>query len=153
MGVDADVPVDAQHAPTGTCKTAQHAVSHKRPHPSSDSRNDEQRQDPTLAARRVILIRDRGLGLGHFSRAEVGSILASVEARDTYYRFLADLPVPISEANHKLYGVSSTPTIVLVDRQGIVKLYNPWRITMEELEERLRPVLASSSAVARNERH
>lgn len=79
--------------------------------------------------------------------------MASVEARDTYYRFLADLPVPISEANHKLYGVSSTPTIVLVDRQGIVKLYNPWRITMEELEERLRPVLASSSAVARNERH
>ena len=72
MGVDADVPVDAQLAPTGTCKTAQNAVSHKRPHPSSVSRKDEQRKDRTLAARRVILISDRGLSLGHFSRAEVG---------------------------------------------------------------------------------
>ena len=70
--MDADVPVDAQNAPTETCKTAQNAVSQERPHPSSVSRKDEQRKDRTLAARRVILISDRGLSLGHFSRAEVG---------------------------------------------------------------------------------
>ncbi len=44
------------------------------------------------------------------------------QVRDTYYGFLADLPVPVSEANHKLHGVTSTPTVVVVDRQGIVKL-------------------------------
>jgi hypothetical protein len=73
-GVDADVPVDAQNAPTATCKTAQNAVSHKRPHPSSDSWKDEQRKDPTLAAHGVIPITDRDLSLGHFSRAEVGQL-------------------------------------------------------------------------------
>jgi hypothetical protein len=31
-GVDAAVPVDAKNAPTATCKTAENAVSHKRPH-------------------------------------------------------------------------------------------------------------------------
>ncbi|OFW30290.1 MAG: hypothetical protein A3H97_09405 [Acidobacteria bacterium RIFCSPLOWO2_02_FULL_65_29] len=72
------------------------------------------------------------------------------QVRDTYYRFLADVPVPVSEANHKLYGVSSTPTVVVVDRQGIVRLYHPGRMTKEELEQQLRPLLVPSSAAARN---
>jgi thiol-disulfide isomerase/thioredoxin len=72
------------------------------------------------------------------------------QVRDTYYGFLAELPVPVSEANHKLYGVSSTPTVVLVDRQGIVRLYNPGRLSKEELERRLQPLLASASAEARH---
>ena len=54
--MDADAPADAQDAPTAACKTAQNAVSHKRPHPSSD---DDLRTDCTLAARRVIRISDR----------------------------------------------------------------------------------------------
>lgn len=66
--------------------------------------------------------------------------------RDSSYGFLASLPVPVSEANHKLYGVSSTPTVVLVDRQGIVRLYHPGRLTREDLEQHLRPLLASSGA-------
>jgi cytochrome c biogenesis protein CcmG/thiol:disulfide interchange protein DsbE len=72
------------------------------------------------------------------------------QVRDTHYGFLADLPVPLSEANHLLYGVSSTPTVVLVDREGTVRLYHPGRMTKEELEEHLRPLLAASSAEARN---
>jgi thiol-disulfide isomerase/thioredoxin len=68
------------------------------------------------------------------------------QIRDTHYGFLADLPVPVSEANHKLYGVSSTPTVVLVDRQGIVRLYHPGRLTKEELEQQLRPLLAPAAA-------
>ncbi|MGE0450622.1 MAG: MbtH family NRPS accessory protein [Vicinamibacterales bacterium] len=65
------------------------------------------------------------------------------QVRDTYYGFLAELPVPVSEANHKLYGVSSTPTVVLVDRKGIVRLYHPGRLTKEELEQELQPLLAA----------
>jgi thiol-disulfide isomerase/thioredoxin len=72
------------------------------------------------------------------------------QVRDTHYGFLADLPVPVSDANHKLYGVSSTPTVVLVDRQGIVRLYHPGRLTKEELEQQLRPLLVSASAEARH---
>jgi len=71
------------------------------------------------------------------------------EVRATHYGFLADLPVPVSVANHERYGVSSTPTVVILDRQGIVRLYHPGRLTEEELESQLRPLLAATTAPAR----
>lgn len=64
-----------------------------------------------------------------------------VEVRDKYYPFLAAQPVPLSVANHQRYGVSSTPTVVILDRQGVVRVYNPGRLTEEELEAKLRPLL------------
>ena len=63
------------------------------------------------------------------------------EIRDRYYPILADVPVPVSVANHERYGVSSTPTVVILDRQGIVRLYHPGQMTEEELDSRLRPLL------------
>jgi cytochrome c biogenesis protein CcmG/thiol:disulfide interchange protein DsbE len=65
-----------------------------------------------------------------------------VQIRDQYYPFLRNQPVPVSEANHKAYGVSTTPTIVLVDRAGIVRLYHPGQMTEEELDAAIRPLLA-----------
>jgi len=56
------------------------------------------------------------------------------EVRQTYYPVLAGVPIPLAEANHKRYGVSSTPTLALVDRQGIVRLYHPGRMTEAELD-------------------
>ena len=64
-----------------------------------------------------------------------------VEVRDKYYPFLATQPVPVSVANHERYGVSSTPTVVLLDRRGVVRLYNPGRLTEEQLEAKLGPLL------------
>jgi thiol-disulfide isomerase/thioredoxin len=69
--------------------------------------------------------------------------------RDKYYPFLAGVPVPVSVANHQRYGVSSTPTVVLLDRQGIVRLYHPGSLTEDELEGKLRPLLAAAAAPAR----
>jgi len=66
-----------------------------------------------------------------------------VQVRDKYYPFLASVPVPLSVANHERYGVSSTPTIAVLDREGIIRLYHPGRMTEEELESRLRPLLAA----------
>ena len=54
--------------------------------------------------------------------------------RRTSYPVLADAPIPLSAANHTRYGVSTTPTLVLVDREGIVRLYHPGRIAEQELE-------------------
>jgi thiol-disulfide isomerase/thioredoxin len=71
------------------------------------------------------------------------------EVRDRFYPFLADVPVPVSVANHERYGVSSTPTVVILDRQGIVRLYHPGQMTEEELEARLRPLLVPATAPAR----
>jgi len=65
-----------------------------------------------------------------------------VQVRDEYYPFLAEVPVPTSAANHERYGVSSTPTVVILDRDGIVRLYHPGRLTEEELEQQVAPLLA-----------
>jgi thiol-disulfide isomerase/thioredoxin len=65
--------------------------------------------------------------------------------RDKYYPFLADVPIPVSVKNHERYGVSSTPTVVLLDRHGIVRLYHPGQLTEAELETQLRPLLSTGS--------
>jgi thiol-disulfide isomerase/thioredoxin len=64
-----------------------------------------------------------------------------VEIRDQYYGFLADKLVPVSVANHERYGVSSTPTLVILDRKGLVRQYHPGQMTEAELEAQIRPLL------------
>ena len=68
-----------------------------------------------------------------------------VSVRDAYYPFLKAVPVPLSENNHRRYGVSSTPTLVVVDRRGVITLYHPGRMTEAELEEAVRPLLDARS--------
>ncbi len=63
------------------------------------------------------------------------------EIRRKYYLDLADMPVPVSEENLKVYGVSTTPTLVLIDKRGIVRLYHPGSMTAEELGLAVRAVL------------
>jgi thiol-disulfide isomerase/thioredoxin len=57
------------------------------------------------------------------------------------YAALADTPHPTSEAVMSRYGVSSTPTLVLIDRQGIVRMYNPYRMSEDALARQIEPVL------------
>jgi thiol-disulfide isomerase/thioredoxin len=64
-----------------------------------------------------------------------------IQVRDTHYGFLRDEPVPVSEANYKEYGVTSMPMHVLLDRAGIVRLYQPGRMTEEELDAAIRKLL------------
>jgi len=68
--------------------------------------------------------------------------LRYIEAvRDQYYPWLSEMPVPLDEANHLSYGVSTTPTMVVVDRDGIIRRYHPGRLTDAELDLILRPLL------------
>ena len=62
------------------------------------------------------------------------------EVRHKYYSDLLSVPVPISEDNMKNYGASTTPTLVLIDRRGIVRLYHPGKMTLEELRTALNRV-------------
>jgi thiol-disulfide isomerase/thioredoxin len=59
------------------------------------------------------------------------------EVRHKFYPELLNIPAPISEENFKNYGASTTPTLVLIDRQGIVRLYHPGAMTLEELRAAL----------------
>jgi thiol-disulfide isomerase/thioredoxin len=63
------------------------------------------------------------------------------QVRDSYYKFLDQEPVPVSEANAKSYGANLIPLHVLIDRQGIVRLYHPGRMTEEELDGAIRSLL------------
>ncbi len=64
------------------------------------------------------------------------------EVRQKFYPEFAGQPIPISEANHVRYGVSTTPTLVLLDRAGRVRLYNPGKMTREALEPLIKRLLA-----------
>jgi thiol-disulfide isomerase/thioredoxin len=50
-----------------------------------------------------------------------------------YYPGLQDIPVPVSNANFDKYGASTTPTLVLIDRQGHVALYHPGFMSYNDL--------------------
>lgn len=64
-----------------------------------------------------------------------------IRVRDAAYGFLRDEPVPTSEANYKQYGVTAVPMNVLLDREGVVRLYHPGRMTEEELDVAIRKLL------------
>ena len=51
------------------------------------------------------------------------------------------MAVPVSEQNFLNFGVSTTPTLVLADRAGTVRLYHPGRMSYEELRGRIEPLL------------
>lgn len=57
--------------------------------------------------------------------------------RTHYYAPLATMSVPLSEENFLRYGVSTTPTLVLLDRQGIVRLYHPGAMPYSQLATKL----------------
>jgi thiol-disulfide isomerase/thioredoxin len=49
--------------------------------------------------------------------------------------------VPVNNESFVSYGTSTTPTIVLVDRQGIVRMYHPGQMTKDELEPRIKAIV------------
>jgi hypothetical protein len=57
-----------------------------------------------------------------------------VQVRDTFYSYLKREPVPVTDANHKAFGIAAVPMHILIDREGIVRLYRPGRMSQEELE-------------------
>jgi thiol-disulfide isomerase/thioredoxin len=50
-----------------------------------------------------------------------------------FYPGLQGVPVPVSKENFNLYGASTTPTLVLLDRAGRVTLYHPGAMPYDEL--------------------
>jgi thiol-disulfide isomerase/thioredoxin len=58
-----------------------------------------------------------------------------------FYGGLGDTLHPVEEATMVEYGVSSTPTLVLIDRHGIVRLYQPYRMSETRLRDEINAVL------------
>ena len=77
---------------------------------------------------------------GEFASPDVEKPYIDVIRRE-YYTLLAKMPVPLSDSNFDNYGASATPTLVLVDRQGIVRWYHPGAATEQELAAHIESVL------------
>ncbi len=60
----------------------------------------------------------------------------------TYYPKLQSVPVPVSKHNFDLYGASTTPTIVLIDRAGKVALYHPGVMPYDQLKAEIEKTLS-----------
>ena len=70
------------------------------------------------------------------------------QIRDEVYPWMAREWVPVSEENLKNYGASTTPTVVLVDRAGIVRLYHPGQMTLEAIEPHIKAIVDSEATEA-----
>ncbi len=70
------------------------------------------------------------------------------QIRDEVYPWMAREWVPVSEENLKNYGASTTPTVVLVDRAGIVRLYHPGQMTLEAIEPHIKAIVDSKATEA-----
>ena len=57
------------------------------------------------------------------------------------YPGLEDVAIPIDTETMVRYGVSATPTFVLIDKKGIVRFYTPTRLSEAELSKRIDAVL------------
>jgi len=62
--------------------------------------------------------------------------------RNSFYGTLKGA-VPLSEENFKSYGCSTTPTLVLVDKGGVVRLYHPGKMTYDELKPRIEALVGA----------
>lgn len=55
------------------------------------------------------------------------------QVRRTYYSGLIDSPAVVNEENFRVWGASTTPTLALVDRTGIVRMYHPGAVPYAQL--------------------
>jgi thiol-disulfide isomerase/thioredoxin len=58
-----------------------------------------------------------------------------------YYSGLQGVYVPVSTENFNLYGASTTPTVVLIDRAGKIAFYHPGALPYEELRAAIERVM------------
>jgi len=61
--------------------------------------------------------------------------------RHRFYSGLLDMPVPINTRNFEVYGASTTPTLVLLDRAGKVAMYHPGALPYDQLRAEIEKVV------------
>jgi thiol-disulfide isomerase/thioredoxin len=63
------------------------------------------------------------------------------QIRQRFYAPLEGMPTPVSAANFQNYGASTTPTLVLLDRAGVVRDYHPGAMSGAELVAKVQEIL------------
>jgi thiol-disulfide isomerase/thioredoxin len=68
------------------------------------------------------------------------------KVRDQYYHPLGGMTVPVGAANFLNYGASTTPTLALLDRAGIVRYYHPGAVSEAELAAQIQAAMGPVAA-------
>jgi thiol-disulfide isomerase/thioredoxin len=63
-----------------------------------------------------------------------------------YYAGISNVPAPLDTSNFERFGASTTPTIVLVDRRGIVRLYHPGLMDEARLRSAIQALLVRDNS-------
>jgi thiol-disulfide isomerase/thioredoxin len=73
--------------------------------------------------------------------------LAYIERnRDEFYPWMKSVWAPVSDEVYMKYGVSTTPTYVMIDRDGKVSSYLPGQPTSEQLEPLIKKIVEVTSS-------
>jgi thiol-disulfide isomerase/thioredoxin len=80
----------------------------------------------------------------HATAAEEKAFIEKVYLK--FYSQIPNLQVPVSEMNFDRFGASTTPTIVLADRHGIVRLYHPGLMDEAPLRAAIEPLLKGETS-------
>lgn len=71
------------------------------------------------------------------------------QIRDEFYPWMKTVSAPISDEVYLRYGVSTTPTYVMIDRDGKVSTYLPGQPTPEQLEPLIQKIVAPPATARR----
>jgi thiol-disulfide isomerase/thioredoxin len=68
------------------------------------------------------------------------------QIRQEFYPWMAENTVPVSGDVFMRYGVSTTPTLVFINRDGTVRLYHPGQMTKEQIEPVIKALVAPAGS-------
>ena len=63
------------------------------------------------------------------------------QVRDQFYPWMKTVSAPVSDEVYMKYGVSTTPTYVMIDRDGKVSTYLPGQPTLEQIDELVQKIV------------
>ena len=86
-----------------------------------------------------------GIAAGGENATPAAELAYISDTRNRYYSSLLDVPAPVSQENLSVYGVSTTPTLVLLDRAGKVVFYHPGALSYEELRAAINLVVSTQT--------
>jgi thiol-disulfide isomerase/thioredoxin len=73
------------------------------------------------------------------------------QVRDQFYPWMKNVSVPVSDEVYLTYGVSTTPTYVMIDRDGKVSTYLPGQPTIEEIDALVQKIVKPAATSSRSQ--
>ena len=73
------------------------------------------------------------------------------QVRDQFYPWMKTVSAPVSDEVYLKYGVSTTPTYVMIDRDGKVSTYLPGQPTIEQIDELVQKIVKPAGTSSREQ--